>query len=668
MADRPIQLLIVEDNPADVLIVRELLDTVRVQRCEVTAAERLSEAITLARAGAPDVILLDLGLPDSDGLGSLSRLRRELGRVPIIVLTHLNDEDVAGQAARDGAQDYLVKGQFSGAMLVRSIRYAIERTRADDALRTSERLLQESEDRLRLAIDSTGLGAFDFLPPRGPLVSSEFVRRHFGVRSNIEVTYEMFMSGVHPEDRGRVQRLMQHALDGGGAGQFATEFRTIGVEDGEMRDVASWGRVYFDAGGQATRVVGVTLDVTDRKRAENTLREADRRKDEFLATLAHELRNPLAAIRFALNVLQRQTAAEPADDRPLRVIDRQVSHLVRLIDDLLDVSRLTRNKVQLRTRRVTLDAVLDDTVDAISPLAHAAGHVLDVRRPPHPVWLEADPDRLAQVFVNLITNAVKFTPPPGRITVSVEPVGSAVTVRVIDTGVGFSREAQSRLFEMFHQEDDSLERSTGGLGIGLTLARALIVMHGGRIEARSEGVGLGAEFIVTLPCARQLPHTDDDGRAAGVRGQPASGAPLRVLIVDDNRDAADMLQMFVTTSGHEAVTAHDGRSALAQAAAFRPQLILLDIGLPGMSGYEVARAIRGQNDMRDVYLTAITGWGQDEDRHRAREAGFDNHLTKPVNPSVLDNLLSAWAHTVACSGCERCLRRVRTRVGDSMSR
>jgi PAS domain S-box-containing protein len=408
---------------------------------------------------------------------------------------------------------------------------------------------------------------------------------------------------------------------------------------------------HVDVGGEQL-VFTIGRDVTERKRAEEAMREAGRQKDEFLAMLAHELRNPLAPIRSAVKLLERQPEA---GDSAIRVIERQVTHMVRLVDDLLDVSRTTLNKIQLRTGHVTLDEVMNDAIETVGPVAMAAGHSFDIRRTATPVWLDADSARLVQVFSNLINNAIKFTPRDGHISVSVEQNADAtVTIRVADTGIGFTKEFQEHIFEMYSQEDSSLERTAGGLGVGLALAKAVVLMHGGRIEARSGGRGLGAEFAVTLPVVG--PVDDRESHVAGAPAVAAAGRRLRVLVVDDNIDGANMLQAFVSTMGHETAVAFDGVSGLVQAKAFRPDLILLDIGLPGMNGYEVARSVRQERSLSDVYLAAVTGWGTEEDKGRARDAGFDIHLTKPADLAVIESLTATLAHTVNCHGCARCLR------------
>ena len=372
------------------------------------------------------------------------------------------------------------------------------------------------------------------------------------------------------------------------------------------------------------------------------LTEADQRKDEFLATLAHELRNPLAPIRFALETLKPGTP--PAiTARGRDVIDRQVRQLVRLVDDLLDVSRITANKIQLRRESHDLARLMETALESIMPLATAAEQTLDVSVPSMAIHVDGDATRLVQIFANVLSNAVKFTPRAGRISFTAEPKGGEAVVRIRDTGIGIAPEALPRVFDMFQQADPSLERSSGGLGIGLTLARRLVEMHAGRIEIQSAGSGLGTEVEIRLPIGA-VPHVDavaDEQRPAAVTHH------LRVLIVEDNMDAAEMLDIAVSSLGHATRIAHDGGSALSIATEFAPDVIFLDIGLPVMNGYGVARALRGRAEFNHVHIAAVTGWGQDEDRRKAREAGFDSHFTKPLSPDVLTEILSTIAQRLA---------------------
>ena len=386
------------------------------------------------------------------------------------------------------------------------------------------------------------------------------------------------------------------------------------------------------AGGPPEFAVGVVTDITAQKAAEAALIDADRRKDEFLATLAHELRNPLAPVRTGLQVL-RMTPNPEVAARTRDMMDRQLGHMVRLIDDLLDVSRITRGQVELRPARVTLAAVVESALEVCRAQVEAAGHELVVDLPAGPVWLDADPTRLAQVVANLLTNAAKYTPDGGRVTVAGRADGADAVVSVTDTGVGIPADMLPVVFEMFAQVNRTLDRSQGGLGIGLTLVRRLVGLHGGTVTAASPGVGRGSTFTVRLPSAA--------GPADGDTGPPpaAAAGALRVLVVDDNVDGAESLAMLLELSGHTTRTAHTGPDGVAAAYEFCPDVVFLDIGLPGLSGYEVAVRLRDTPPAVRPVLAALTGYGSDADKAHAAAAGIDRHLTKPVDPAAVAALL-----------------------------
>ncbi|HYH66885.1 MAG TPA: ATP-binding protein, partial [Urbifossiella sp.] len=366
------------------------------------------------------------------------------------------------------------------------------------------------------------------------------------------------------------------------------------------------------------------------------LHAADRRKDEFLATLAHELRNPLAPIRNAVQVLNLTGADDPESRRVRGMIERQVSHLVRLVNDLLDLSRASLGKIRLQTAPVGLADVVRMAVETSGPAVEAGRHRLTVDAPAEPVVVDGDAVRLSQVVANLLNNAAKYTPEGGEIVVAVAREGGEAVVRVRDSGLGIPPEMLSKVFDMFTQVNRHLGRSQGGLGIGLTLVRRLVEMHGGTVGAASGGDGMGAEFEVRLPLGGPLPDP-----AASPAASPAAAAAApgrrRVLVADDNKDAAESLALLLSMMGNDVRTAADGQEAVEVAAAFRPDVAVLDIGMPRMDGNAAARRIRGEAWGKGMVLIALTGWGQDEDRRRTAEAGFDLHLTKPVDPSTLES-------------------------------
>ncbi len=377
--------------------------------------------------------------------------------------------------------------------------------------------------------------------------------------------------------------------------------------------------------------------ISERRRAEKALREAGRQKDEFLAMLAHELRNPLAPIRNAVQVLQLLEIEEPKLDWGRAVIDRQVGQLTRLVDDLLDVSRLARGQISLQKKPLELTTIVEQALETSRPLIEAHRHHLSVALPSEPVYLEGDLTRLAQALGNLLNNAAKYTQEGGRIGLTAEQAGHQVVLRVRDSGVGIPAETLPYVFDLFTQGDRALDRAQGGLGIGLALVKKLVELHGGRVDASSPGPGQGSEFTLRLPTRSGPPAL-----VATAPAEPAETAGrLRVLVVDDNADSAESMAMLLDLQGHETRSALDGPAALEAAEVFRPEVILLDIGLPGMDGYEVARRLRTQPHMDKTVLVAMTGYGHQRDHLQAKTAGFDHHLVKPVDPEALQRVLAS---------------------------
>jgi two-component system CheB/CheR fusion protein len=383
-------------------------------------------------------------------------------------------------------------------------------------------------------------------------------------------------------------------------------------------------------------------EIAERKRAEEALKDADRRKDEFLAMLAHELRNPLAPVRSALHILRLDDSDGERRRQTYDLLERQIEHLVRLVDDLLDVSRITRGKINMQKVRVDLASVVARAIEGSRPAIKERGHTLEVALPKEPVAVTADPVRLAQVIWNLLNNAAKYTPEGGRIWLTAAAEGSEAVVRVRDTGVGIPAEMLPKVFDLFTQVDRAIDRSLGGLGIGLTLVRRLTELHGGTVEAFSGGAGQGSEFVVRLPQApEETPAHPVVGQGEkGVLSGPAPAVRRRLLVVDDNKDSADTLAMLLRLLGNDVDTAHDGVQALQAVADYRPDAVLLDIGLPGMSGYDVAREVRVRPELGQPILIALTGFGSEEDRRQSRESGFNAHLVKPVELTTLQALLA----------------------------
>lgn len=495
----------------------------------------------------------------------------------------------------------------------------------------AEMALVESAARLSVACEAADLGIHDFNIETGALSWDARIRNLWGIGADQPVDYDTFLAGLHPDDRALTEAQVAHAVNPAGDGRYFAEYRVINRVDGVMRWVQATGQVAFD-GKTPLRLVGTVQDITERKLA-------DARRIEFLATLGHELRNPLAPISNSLALLGQSAHTDEASRRAQDVIARQLKHMVRLLEDLLDVVRITTGRIELRRETVALDDVIQLALEAAAPHVERGRHHVTLHGSGRAVFVNADPVRLAQVFSNLLINACKYSDGGSPIVLAIEPEpDGSVTVRVTDAGIGIAREDQSRVFEMFSQSRPSLERAQGGLGIGLSLARGLVELHGGSIEVKSEGMNRGSEFIVHLPTlAAPAGGTDRDGTErtdAGLDG-------LRVLVVDDNGDAATTLASLLRLRGATVSIGRDGVEALRLAETFRPQVILLDIGLPGLNGYEVCRQLRLMPWAAAVRIVALTGWGQETDRAQSRDAGFDAHLVKPVEFDALLRTIAA---------------------------
>jgi PAS domain S-box-containing protein len=509
-----------------------------------------------------------------------------------------------------------------------------------------ERLIQR-EAQLDLATRIVGVGVFDHDHVDNRLYWSDQLRKIHDAPPDLEPGIRALDAQVHPDDRERLYAAVRAAHDPASDGTFNLEYRIL-RRNGEVRWIVGQAQTLFAGEGaerRPVRTVGVELDVTDARLAEarlrdseEALRKADQRKDEFLATLAHELRNPLAPIRTAAEMLTLPNLEPHQLAWSRQVIHRQVEHMARLLDDLLDVARITRGKLQLRMRPVDLATVVDTAVEAARPLLAAKNHSLTVKLPSELPSFDADPVRLAQILSNLLTNAAKYTDSPGgRIELTGRVDRGMLRISVKDNGIGLSPAALADIFNMFSQVHHSHRRADGGLGIGLALVKGLVDLHGGTIEVFSKGAGLGSEFVVALPC-----RVSDVTRPAEALTHPRSGALVsrKILVADDNQDAANTLSLLLRLAGHEVRTAHGGQVALQLASEFKPEFALLDIGMPDLDGYEVARRLRLTDSGRNLRLIALTGLGQEEDKRRAHDAGFDHHLTKPVDPQRLDALLA----------------------------
>jgi PAS domain S-box-containing protein len=442
--------------------------------------------------------------------------------------------------------------------------------------------------------------------------------------------------GVHdPETLPTVLARWQHSIETGMPFEMVFPIRG---RDGRLRPFLTRSSPLKADDGTVQHWFGTCTDITAQQDAEEALRRADRRKDEFLATLAHELRNPLAPIRSCIELLREGAPLPSRAERARAIIERQSHHLVRLVDDLLDISRINEGRVHLRRERISLAACLRDALQGLQPSDDSANHQLETDIPDDPLWAHADPVRITQAFTNLLNNALKFTPPGGRISVSAIREGSDACIRIADSGAGIEAHHLGSIFGMFAQVTPAMQRVEGGLGIGLALVRGFVDLHGGTVIAQSAGLGNGSEFIVRLPLLDEIAPPVNLSSALP---EPA-GSPLRILVIDDNIDAAESLRALLEIAGHVVREAHGGLEGLRVAFEFEPDVVLLDLGMPGMNGLDVARELRKQPIGASAYLVAVTGWGQATDRERTREAGFDLHLTKPVDREELEHVLNGY--------------------------
>ncbi len=665
------RVLLVEDNAADADLVRDALAEGS-SGFAVHGVESLRDAFAYLASREADVVLLDLGLPDAAGMEGVDRLRAELPELPIVVLT--GHSGAAFEAVRSGAQDYVIKDDLEPRGLQRAIDYAIERNAharrarelaaeraAHAATQAAARVLEETNRRLALA---TREGQEALEREARARAEAEHRREEFeglfasmidpvlvygedgNIRSINRAAREFFGVDVSGSTPAAFVEAADVRSSGGAriAWRSLPGLRALGgaIVPGEKLRVRAAGgeRVVvvsaspLRAGDAPRGSVCVYRDVTERDRAEQVLRENDERKTQFLAMLSHELRNPLAPIRNSVYLLERAAPGGEQARRACTVIDRQVAHLTRLTDDLLDVTRISHGKIRLQRERFDVSAVARQVAEDHRSLFAQNGVELQLGGV-SPLHVRGDPTRVAQVIGNLLHNAAKFTPPGGHAALSVERAGDALAaIRVRDTGGGIAPTALGRIFEPFVQEDGTLERTHGGLGLGLALVKGIAELHGGSAAAHSDGLGKGAEFVVTLPldASGQLPLPRDGGAVAIA---PAR----RVLIIEDNADAAESLKEVLELGQHVVEIAGSGLAGLEKARALRPDVVLCDIGLPGMDGFEVAKRMRADPALRSTPLLALSGYAAAADLERAAEAGFDRHLAKPVDLDELEQIL-----------------------------
>ncbi len=645
------RILYVENHLPDIdLTSKHLADVAPHFRLEVVRSA--AEALARLDSDAPvDLVLSDLRMPDMSALDLLRETRHRGLRVPFIVITGRGDEAAAVAALKLGAYDYIVKrdeylthlpfaidnaiGRFQLAQLNQQLQAElVERKRSQQATAESLALLDTLQRHAPIGIGFTDRNyRFQQVNDELAAINGLPAQAHFG-RTVAEI-----VPALWPQLEPIYRRVL--------AGVPVLKVEMSGETNARPGEERHWVSSYYPVRRLTQEVIGIGVfvsEITERKRAEAALREhalalaeTARQKDEFLAMLGHELRNPLAPIRTALALLRRSGAQDPVVVRAHEVMDRQITHMVHLLDDLLDVARITNGRITLSEEDFDLGQIVREAADSVSALIEARHHDLQISLPPEPILIRGDVTRLVQVVVNLLNNAAKYTDEGGTIRVRVTVEQGHAVLSVTDTGTGISARLLPKIFDLFTQDDRTLDRAQGGLGLGLTLVRRITELHGGTVQAHSEGRGRGSEFIVTLP----LHVPDEDARAPEAGVAPLSAPPRRCLVVEDNVDAARMLEVALESEGYEVRLAFDGRDAVAAATVFRPDAVVLDIGLPRMNGYDVARAIRLIPDLADVLIIALTGYGQDADRQKSYEAGCDQHLVKPVELAPLLNALAA---------------------------
>ena len=674
-SEAPVNILLVDDQPGRLLTYRAILEPLGEHLVEARSG---TEALKRLMDDEYAVILLDVNMPGMDGFETASLIHQHprFEKTPIIFVTAVNVTDMDRlRGYKLGAVDYvmvpvipeilrtkvvvlvelfrkrrelqLANEQLAAAHRALQVERARELEQLNASLRQANIELGEANRHLQVEIGERSRAEArmrflaDTIPsivwtcaPDGVLT---YTNRHwmdyygFQAESGPEHLTEL---ALHPDDSQVVRELVVGSLAAGKKFEFEARHRS---HDGNYCWFITRAVPWRDDAGHVVSWFGISTSVHDMKQLMERLREADRRKDEFLATLAHELRNPLAPLLNALNV--RRLSA-PGVEQPLQdLMERQLALLVRLIDDLLDVARITRGKLELRKAPTTLQDVLQAAVEIAMPLIEDGHLQLHVTLPPDPVPLHADSVRLSQMFANLLNNAAKYSDPGGHIELIASADDARVEVMVRDGGIGLSAEQARDIFEMFSQADTAIERARGGLGIGLTLGRRLAEMHGGEVSVHSEGIGHGSEFLVRLPRdATAVAAVVGETLSAPPRRAPRStdGVRHRALVIDDNRDAADTLAMMLELLGLEVQCLYEPSAFEDCFAAFAPRVVFLDVGMPGRSGYDVARALRTAPNGIDVLLVAVTGWGQPEDRRRTRQAGFDHHLVKPPDLAAIE--------------------------------
>ena len=599
---------------------------------DVVEASNGTDAIAVVKRGGVALVLLDVKLPDINGIEVCRRIKADPDSAMVLVLQ--TSAALTGRADKirglEGGADNYLAAPIEADELIANVNALLR-------MRQTQSALRDSEERFRQLTDNIEDVFWMFSVPARALeyVSPGYAAMWGRPVETLAREPSSWMTAVHPDDRAYVVSLWDRLSS---APHYDAEFR-VTLPDGSVRWMRDRLFPVRDNRDEVYRVARVTSDITRRKEMEALLRAADANKNEFLATLAHELRNPLSPIRNAAALLGASgNGANEHQARARDVITRQVDHLAHLVDDLLDVARISEGKIVLRQEEVELKGVIAQAVETAGPLIAAREHKLEVVQPDREIWLMGDPVRLAQSMGNLLHNAAKFTPKGGRIKVEVTLADAVVRIAVQDNGIGIAEDNLSRIFGMFAQAAVPPDRAPEGLGIGLSLVSRLLEMHGGRLSATSPGIGLGSTFTVELPVLRTAEQGAQAAQAPSGAPAPASGG-RKILLVDDNVDAMEMMAFLLAEMGYEAHTTADAGNLVQMALELRPDVIVLDIGLPGVDGYELARMIKGQPQLASIRLVAHTGYGSPEDRRKAQEAGFDAHLVKPAELAELEKAL-----------------------------
>ncbi|MGJ7914268.1 response regulator [Massilia sp. LXY-6] len=598
---------------------------------EVMEATNGTDALAAVKQGPISLVLLDVKLPDINGIEVCRRIKADPDSAMVLVLQ--TSAALTGRADKirglEGGADNYLAAPIEADELIANVNALLRMRRTQSALRDSEERFRQLTDNIEdvFWMFSVPARALEYVSQAYPTIWGRSVE-------SLEREPGSWMEAVHPEDRGYVEGLWRGVRE---HPHYEAEFRIV-LNDGAVRWVRDRLFPVRDERAEVYRVARVTSDITRRKEMESLLRAADSNKNEFLATLAHELRNPLSPIRNAAALLGSSGAgAAERQARAREVITRQVDHLAHLVDDLLDVARISEGKIALRKEEVELKGVIAQAIETAGPLIAARGHHLEVLQPEREIWVMGDPVRLAQSMGNLLHNAAKFTPKGGQIRVEVRLDGELVRIAVQDNGIGIAEDSLPRIFGMFTQAAVPPDRAPEGLGIGLSLVSRLLEMHGGRLSATSPGIGMGSTFTVELPVLRTA-MPEPSAPAAEQVGHAAQGG-RRVLLVDDNLDAMEMMSFLLAEMGYDATTTADATHIIDLALERRPDVIVLDIGLPNVDGYEVARMLKRHPELQSIRLVAHTGYGSPEDRRKAQEAGFDAHLVKPAELDDLEKAL-----------------------------